>query len=208
MASTLSQLSSHGQGISPGGSSVNVGGNAGVPAWLPNNALAVVATNTTPPYNGTGAPNFGVQLPYLRFQKLSGAFANGDFIDDLVMPQGMGFPGLWVIYDYTANATPALPAPVVLGQVGQDATFALSGAGNVSATQSISSGLASTQPASSISTPPYIVNNQAAPFLRFSQQQALATNQIVVDLVMPQGHQVPSAFYVVRYTLNASLQLT
>lgn len=200
MATTLSQLSSQAGMTNVLGASNAPG--AQCPAWLPNNALAIVATNTTPPYlDGRGG-----NLPYLRFQKTTGAFTSGDFVEDLVMPQGMGFPAMWVIYDYTANATPALPAPVILGQVGQDATFSLTGQ---NAVQSLSSGLATVAPASAgPTTPPYIINNQAAPFLRFSQQQALANGQIVTDLVMPNGHQHPGSFFVVRYTLNASLQLT
>ena len=200
MATTLQQLSSQASSAASNPSSC-------FPAWLPNNALAIVASNTTPPYNyplsGNASP--GYPIPFLRFQKVSGVFANGDFIDDLVMPQGLQQPGAWYVVDYTANATPALPAGVTLGQVGpKDATFSASA---ITITQSFTSGYP-LPTAAALTTPPYIINNQAAPFLRFCQSGALATGLIVADLVMPNGHQNPSSFYLVRYTLNASLQLS
>lgn len=191
MATALIQMSSQ------GGSASNP--SATVPAQALSNPIASAGGVTTPPYF-----NVNGLCPFIRLVPAAAPLTNGTQVADLVMPAGVTNPGSWYVVIYNISATPSFSAPVTLIQVGMQSNG--SPATNVNGTIGpANSGLIGT----TLTTPPYIVNNQVAPFLRFaSTTNYLTSGGTVVDVVMPLGPQYPGAFSGFIYGINATPALT
>jgi hypothetical protein len=191
MATALVQMGSQAQSAS--------NPSATISAQVQSNPIASAGGVTTPPYF-----NVNGLCPFVRFAPAAAPLTNGTQVADLVMPAGVSNPGSWYVVIYNISATPSFSAPVTLIQVGMQPNG--SPASSVNGTIGPSnSGLIGT----TLTTPPYVVNNQVAPFLRFaSTTNYLTSGGTVVDVVMPLGGQNPGAFSAFVYGVNATPALT